>query len=291
MNGWRWIFLLEGIPVVLLGIAVFFFLPNNTDTAYFLTESEKSMCAARRNNEYGQTARAQKFSRKDSKKAFKDWKVYFFAFAHFGVLNMLYGFSTFLPTIIDNLGKWTAAQVQLLTIPVYFLGGTLYLVVSRISDIIHKRGMLTIGSCCISIIGYGVLIADVSEGVHYFATFLVACGLYSSIGLPITWLSNNYPRFGKRTTGLAIQLSIGNCAGVLAPFIYLTPEAPRYVKGHGITLALLGVSASLFTVLLVWYAKTNRDRDNGLHDSRAEGLTEAETAEMGEESPRYRFTL
>jgi len=139
--------------------------------------------------------------------------------------------------------------------------------------------------------GYAILIANTSQAVHYFATFLVAFGLYSSIGLALTWLSNNYPRFGKRTTGLALQLAIGNCAGVLAPFIYLTNEAPRYVKGHAVTLALLGVSASLFTVLYVWYAKTNRARDNGLQDFIVAGLSEDEIAEMGEESPRYRFTL
>lgn len=83
--------ILIGIPCVLAGIAVFFFLPNNTDTAYFLTEKEKLICAARRSTEYGQTNKAQKFSRTDCKKAFKDWKIYVFAFAHFGVLNMLYG--------------------------------------------------------------------------------------------------------------------------------------------------------------------------------------------------------
>lgn len=42
-----------------------------------------------------------------------------------------------------------------------------------------------IGSCIISMIGYAILIANASQAVHYFATFLVACGLYSSIGLAL----------------------------------------------------------------------------------------------------------
>lgn len=83
--------LIKGIPCVITGILIFFILPNSTDTAYFLTEQEKMMCAARRNQEFGQTEKAQKFSRKDALKALKDWKVYAFAFAHFGILNMLYG--------------------------------------------------------------------------------------------------------------------------------------------------------------------------------------------------------
>jgi len=95
------------------------------------------------------------------------------------------GFSTFLPTIIDGLGNWTTAQVQLLTIPCYFVGGSVYAIVSRISDIYTTRGVFVIGSCVISMIGYAILIANASQAAHYFATFLVAFGLYSSIGLAL----------------------------------------------------------------------------------------------------------
>lgn len=88
-----------------------------------------------------------------------------------------------------------------------------------------------------------------------------------------------------------MQLCISNCAGVAAPFLYLSDEGPRYIKGHSVTLGLIGVSAFIFSVLLFWFAKTNRARDNGLQDSRVAGLSEEEIIELGEESPRYRFTL
>ena len=49
--------------------------------------------------------------------------------------------------------------------------------------------------------------------------FLVAAGLYVCVGIPLAWLPNNNPRFGKRTVASGIQLTLGNCSGIMAPFI------------------------------------------------------------------------
>ena len=99
--------------------------------------------------------------------------------------TMLYGFSTFLPTIIKGLGPWNTAQTQALTIPCYALGAITYLLVARLSDSRQERGIFVVICGTISCIGYAILIAGVSSGVHYFATFLVAAGLYVVVGLPL----------------------------------------------------------------------------------------------------------
>jgi MFS family permease len=91
MKGWRWIMIIEGIPSVLLGIAVYFTLPNDAETAYFLTDAEKEIMIARRDREYGNTKSAQLFNKKDMMKAFMDWKVWLFCIGQFGVDTMLYG--------------------------------------------------------------------------------------------------------------------------------------------------------------------------------------------------------
>lgn len=49
------------------------------------------------------------------------YKSLFSAIAQFGIDTMLYGYSTFLPTIISTLGTWTPPQTQALTIPCYIL--------------------------------------------------------------------------------------------------------------------------------------------------------------------------
>ena len=78
------------------------------------------------------------------------------------------GFSTFLPTIIDGLGTWTSAQVQLLTIPCYVTGIIFYLTIAFLSDRHAKRGVFVIPMACVSMIGYGILMSNSPAGVHYF---------------------------------------------------------------------------------------------------------------------------
>ena len=44
-------------------------------------------------------------------------------------------------------------------------------------------------------------------------------GLYVTVGIPLAWLPTNVPRYGKRVTASGMQLTIGNAAGVMAPFV------------------------------------------------------------------------
>ncbi|KAK3689645.1 DNA-repair protein rad2 [Podospora appendiculata] len=175
-HGWRWIMIIEGLPTVCLGITSFFLLPNDAESAYFLNEREKKMMIVRHSRGYGMTTSAREFSKDDMKKAFGDWRVWVFCVAQFGADTMLYGFSTFLPTIINGLGKWTTPQVQLLTIPCYFVGALVYMPISALSDRLQMRGIMCVIFGSISVIGYSVLISPSSAGLHYFGCFLVAMG-------------------------------------------------------------------------------------------------------------------
>lgn len=88
MRGWRWVFIIEGLPSVVLAVVTFFALPNDAQTAYFLTKEERALMEVRRGREYGST---EQFNTKDMNRAFLDWKVWAFSIAQFGVDTMLYG--------------------------------------------------------------------------------------------------------------------------------------------------------------------------------------------------------
>jgi MFS family permease len=98
----------------------------------------------------------------------------------FAVDTILYGYSTFLPTIINELGDWSTAEVQALTIPCYALGAITYLVVAWLSDRFQQRGIAVVTFCVVTMVGYGILLGDVSSGVHYFGCFVVATGMSDS---------------------------------------------------------------------------------------------------------------
>lgn len=94
---------------VVLGIITYFFLADDPQTAWYLTPAEKKLMITRFGRNRGQTLSAQEFHWEDAVLGFKDWKVWVFCFAQFGTDTMLYGYSTFLPTIIKGINpKWSS---------------------------------------------------------------------------------------------------------------------------------------------------------------------------------------
>ncbi|KAJ5811672.1 MFS transporter [Penicillium riverlandense] len=291
LRGWRWIFIIEGLPTFIYGLAAWFLLADDPESASYLTSQEKELMMIRRERHVGSTASGNEFHKKDMILAFQDWKIYMFCLAQFCMVTMLYGYSVFLPTIIQGLGNWTTAQIQALTIPCYIVGAICYLGVAVLSDHQQRRGIYVLASISASIIGYGLLISKSNERVHYFAACLIASGMYSCLGIAMAWLPSNQPRYGKRTTATAMQVMTGNAAGILASFLYPTTDAPRYVMGQSITLALLGVAFGLFVVMILYFSRVNKRRMEGKEDASIAGLTEEEVNELGDRSPRFIYTV
>jgi sugar phosphate permease len=228
-QGWRWIMIIEGLPCIVLGILTWFWLADEPETAYYLKPHEREMMIRRREREYGLRTSAHEFHAKDVKAGLTDWKIYAFCAAQFCSDNMLYSYSTFLPTIIKGINSsWSNQIVQVLTIPCYAVGAVSYLGSAWLSDRFQRRGVPTVLLCFVSIVGYALLISDTSSGVHFAGCFLVAMGLYVTVGIPLAWLPSNNPRYGKRTTASGLQLTVGNSAGIMAPFCMYNPRIVSY---------------------------------------------------------------
>lgn len=216
-RGWRWIMILEGIPTFVLGVACWWALADDPETAYYLNEEEKALIVSRRNAQIGHS---DVFEWADARKGLKDWKIYVFCASQFCTDTVLYGFSTFLPTIIEGIRPdASSAVIQLLTVPVYAVGAISYMASARFSDWTQLRGPVVVGMTCFSVTGYALLISPLGSGGHYAGCFLVALGLYVAVGIPLAWLPTNNPRYGKRTTATGLQLTIGNTSGIMAGFV------------------------------------------------------------------------
>ncbi|KAJ6151243.1 hypothetical protein N7470_007837 [Penicillium chermesinum] len=260
LRGWRWIMILEGIPTVIVGIFTWIFLADDPDTAYYLNAEERELVVRCRSREVGHTQSAQKFHWADVKEGALDWKVWTFCIAQFGGDTMLYGYSTFLPSIIKGMGNhWSTPEIQALTIPCYAVGAIAYIAVAWLSDRVQHRAIFVCIFSATSVIGYGILISDTPSGVHYFGALLVAMGLYVTVGLPLAWLPTNLPRYGKRTFATGLQLTLGN--------------PPRYVRGNAVTLALVGWAGLVYSVM--WFAlrRINKRRARGEEDAKIEAAS------------------
>ena len=70
-----------------------------------------------------------------------------------------------------------------------------------------------------------------------------------------------------------------------------TREGPRYVKGHAITLALVAMTTCIYIFMWNYFTKVNKQRAEGKIDKKHEGLSEDELAELGDDSPRFRYVI
>ncbi|PPJ59309.1 hypothetical protein CBER1_04233 [Cercospora berteroae] len=286
-RGWRWILIIEGLPTLLLGIACWWILADDPETAYYLNDEEKELVQARRASQMGHV---DVFDWKDVRKGLKDWKIWMFCAGQFCLDTMLYGFSTFLPTIILAIRPESSrAIVQVLTIPVYTVGAVSYMAAARYSDWRQSRGPVAVLFSLIAVVGYAMLISDANSGVHFAGCFLVAMGLYVAVGIPLAWLPSNNPRYGKRTTATGLQLTIGNCSGIMAPFLYPSSEGPRYLKGHGVTMGLVALGAVTYAVMYAYFTRENKMRAAGKRDERMQGMTDEEILALGDENPKFVF--
>jgi len=245
-----------------------------------------------RMKEVGQTTAGQELLKEDVMKGVKDWKVYAYAIAQFVGLCMLYSFSVFLPTIINGLGSgWSRQVVQALTIPVYVAGFGTYVIAAWLSDKTQNRGIFCIGGLAVSMVGYIFLIANQGLGLSFAGCFIVALGLWVATGIAFSWIGVNNPRYGKRAFASGMQITIGNISGVAAPFLYSADMAPTYTAGYGATIGMLALGIVIYSSLHMYFRMKNKRKLSGQEDWRMEGKSEDEIAEMGEDNPRYLYTI
>lgn len=287
-NGWRWIFILEGLATILVAAGAYFFVYNYPDTAGFLTETERAVIHARLSADSDCT-HDERFTWANVMRAIKDPKCWLYGFAFHTMSLPLYTFSLFVPSIIQSLG-YTAANAQLLTIPPYAFAFATTLTVAALSERTNKRAPFIAGSAAFGAIGYIILLANTDPkarpGVSYLGTFFAAGGIYPATALALSWPAINVSGQTKRAVANAMQISIGNCGAVLGTQLYRANDGPRYIVGHsfalGYLLANVLVSGALYFIL---------KRENTKRDGIAAEVKEVGDLKDwgGDDDPRWRF--
>ncbi|EAQ82938.1 hypothetical protein CHGG_10756 [Chaetomium globosum CBS 148.51] len=287
-NGWRWIFILEGIATVLVAIAAYYFIHNYPETADFLTENERTFIRNRLSSDSDAT-RDERFTWDNVLKALRDPKSWLYGLSFHGMSLPLYTFSLFLPTIIKDLG-YEAANAQLLTIPPYAFAFLTTIGVAILSERTGHRAIPIIGSALFAMIGYIILLtnSDPSHrpGVSYLGTFFAAGGIYPATALALSWPAINVSGQTKRAVANAMQISIGNCGAVIGTQLYRSGDGPRYFVGHSFALGYLLFEIVVSVILYYMLKKENERREAIIPEVKEVGELEDWS---GDEDPRWRF--
>ncbi|KAK3311933.1 major facilitator superfamily transporter [Apodospora peruviana] len=308
LEGWRWIFILEGIATVLVACLAFFCLYDFPETAGFLTEEERAFVVFRLKYQ-GQTqqkvssaeeegspvaaarprvAQAEEFKWQYVWQAFRDWQIWVNIFVYWGIVCPLYGISLFLPTIIKNLG-YESSKAQLMTVPIYITAAILAVVIAYISDKVGKRSPFVIGFLFLMIVGFSMCISTENPRVVYGGVFIAACAIYPAFPGVITWLSNNLSGSYKRSAGMAIQIGVGNLGGAMASNFYRQKDGPRYILGHALELGFISAGIIAAFILLGSYKMINNKRERRMKEGVLSNYTHEELSEKGDRAVTFRY--
>lgn len=287
--GWAWIFILEGLITVIAGVMSWWLVFDWPETARFLSPDDRVRVQRRLIlDRQGKTA--ENYDKRYMLEALKDWKTYGYMVIYMGCLVPLYAFSLFLPTIVAGMGH-TGTRAQLLTVPPYVCAAVLTVAVGFLADRTQWRGYCNAATVTIGIIGFILLLSSSNVDVMYAGTFLGAMGIYPTIPVTLSWVSNNTEGSLKRAVVLGMVVGWGNLNGIVSSNIYIRSQRPRYWTGHGVILAyqvlfLLGGTIFMHFAL----KRENAARRTGKRNAMLEGLTEEEKAIKGDRRPDFIYT-
>lgn len=289
--GWAWIFILEGLLTILIGVVSFWLVQDFPDEAKFLSPDDRARVVRRLKLDQQSSASHEDFQMTYFWQALADWKMWLGMAIYMGCDMPLYAFSLFLPTIVNGLGiaGGSTIKTQLLSVPPYAAAAVLTVVIGFVADRTKSRGLCNILVSLMGIAGFSMLIGSSNAPVQYAGTFLGALGIYPCISNTITWMANNTEGVYKRGVVLGFVIGWGNLNGVVSSNIFF--DSPRFYQGHGVVLAymivfLLGGS-TLMTLLL---RRENRLRTAGRRDGWAEGKSEREVEQLGDQRPDFLYT-
>jgi ACS family tartrate transporter-like MFS transporter len=213
LAGWQWMFLLEGIPATLLGIAVLGVLPESPVDARWLTSHEKAALLSRLADE---GARASDRAHGIADALRHRW-IWVLALVYFVVPVALYAFGFFLPQILQATFAGSPFQIGLVSAVPYLAGAIGMIVTARQSDRTgERRRFIALGA---AIAGAGFIGTAFVHGLvpSVLLLSMAMLGLATMFG-PFWTLAISFVHGAGAAAGIALINSVGNIGGFVGPY-------------------------------------------------------------------------
>ncbi len=213
-HGWQWVFVLEGLPTVLIGLLVFLVLADRPGDAGWLSEREKAL--VNRVLEADHRADAQPRHHGRLAAAFADPRTWVLAFIYFCCAAAVYTITFWMPTMIKGLGVASVAEVGWYTAVPYLFGALGLIAISRSSDRLKERRWHVAGTL---ILGPAALYATTLLGGAFAPTMILLCvAAFFTFGCALFWsIPPTYLSREAAATGIAVISSIGTLGGFVSP--------------------------------------------------------------------------
>jgi ACS family tartrate transporter-like MFS transporter len=241
--GWQLLFILEGVPAIILGFVTLAALTDRPETATWLSESEKATLA----NLIAQQERVHDERRAHSLwQAFKSVSVWKLAAFVFFMQIANYGVVLWMPLIIRSFGALSSFQIGFASSGPFVLALFAMFAWGRHSDATRERKWHLVLSMLVGAIGLGLSGVLANLALAYMGLCLAVVGITSTFG--VFWaLPGDYLRGIGSAGGLALINSIGLLGGFVGPYLvgFVRDRSP------GFTTALLMLATSAVVAAVV----------------------------------------
>jgi D-galactonate transporter len=215
LRGWQWLFLIEGLPSVVLGIVAFFYLPDRPAQAAWLAEAEKSMVG--RDLEADRAAGHARSPRRFGE-ALRNPRVYAMALIYFAYFCSLNTILLWTPTLLKTVGVATVTAIGWLSGMISLISTAGMVLVGYSSDrAMERRWHVALSGLLAAGCFFLLPAAAHSVALTVALLTLASVGIFSVLSLFWT-IPSAYLEGSAAAGGIALISSIGSFGGAVSPF-------------------------------------------------------------------------
>ncbi|MFM0198428.1 MFS transporter [Paraburkholderia fungorum] len=230
LHGWQWLFFLEALPAVVIGVVIWFVLPDRVADARWLSDEQKKVIAA---NIAREDAQKPTSSTRGVFTSGRMWLMSLMLFA-FATGNM--GISFWLPTVVQRAGHGSALNVGLLTAIPYAFAAVAMVALSMSSD---KRRERRWHLAVPAFAGAALLALSTlwSNDLTMTVVAMTAASMCVFAVAPLLWAQPTaLLSGGAAAAGIAMISSLGNLAGLFSPSLFGLLTARTHSTSAGMFL-------------------------------------------------------
>ena len=215
LAGWQWLFLIEGLPAVILGFVTLAYLPDGPKTAHWLSNEEKAWIESRLEQERLYVLRDGRHSLRGVMGSGRVWMC---ALIYFAIIMSFYGVSFWLPQIVQSFSRLRDLLVGVLSAVPYVAATIAMVLIARNSDRTGDRRWHVAASALAG--GFGLIAAAFLPipAAELAALALAAAGIWGTLG-PFWAMSSEFLSGTGAAAGIALINSVGNLGGFLGPYL------------------------------------------------------------------------
>ncbi|KAF2129814.1 MFS general substrate transporter [Dothidotthia symphoricarpi CBS 119687] len=270
LSGWRWIFILQGVLTVVIGLVGWYFIVDFPELAAkqtkfskkFLEQEEVDFIVARIEADRKDVI-PEEFNTAKYLRGALDLKVWGFAWIFMMTTVTTYAIAYFLPIILKDGMGFNTAMANILIAPPYLFAAIVMITYARIGDKYHLRSPMIHMNGLFTMIGLALMGFTKIVGVRYFGVFLATAAVNCNVPIILTWQANNIRGQWKRALCSATLVGAGGVGGIIGGTVFRTQDAPNYVPGISACMGAGALTIVVTGLLNLKFWRANKRADAG----------------------------